>query len=219
MSHQLRLPETVREEIEDLRSYLSGLPSEWRDAGSFFAYEEKLRVLDQELALGRIAELASILSPQGKLRVAVDQSALPEDQMKLVSILEDSEQLYARSAASHAKRSQWLLHTILIASSATVASSLGLFSVLALPAAVTAAGAAAVMTFFRWSERSREAEKLADYLMAIRNEVMHLRYLPDLPDLKSGFRTSARVEALIAEVLSTKSGGPQRGTEDARSLR
>ncbi|MEE8585399.1 MAG: hypothetical protein V3T83_11155 [Acidobacteriota bacterium] len=204
VGHSPRPPEMVREEIEDLRAYLAGLPAEWREVGSFLAYEEKLSALDQELALGRIAELASA-TVLGKSRSDLTLSGLADDQAQLVAILRDMEQLYARSAATHAKGSRWLSITTFVASSATVAFALASVSALVVPAAAATAAAAAAMALLRWSDRSRKEAKLADYFMAIRNEVMHFRQVSSLADLKlDASPTSARVEALIAEVRASQ---------------
>lgn len=205
-----RSPETVREEIEDLRSYLAGLPSEWRESGSFLAYEEKLAALDQELALGRIAELASTLP--GETRRDHSTSELSDAQEHLADLLEKSGKFYAQLAATHARRNRGLNLAALVASSATAAFALLLpVGAFVIPAAATAAGAAGAMALFRWSERSQEEAKVADYLMALRNEVMHLQD----PDVKGAFRTSARVEALIAEVRRTRAENPHRADQPA----
>jgi hypothetical protein len=45
---------TVRQETEELRDYLSGLPAEWSSSGSFLGYEERLKALERELALSQV---------------------------------------------------------------------------------------------------------------------------------------------------------------------
>lgn len=197
-----RVPETVRQEIEDLQSYLLGLPSEWRESGSFLAYEERLRALDHELALGRIAEFASNLSVARMGGGGLEVSGFAEVQARVIAILKDSERQYAQLAEARARESRWLGYATLLASSATVASTLASASLFILPVALTAVGTAAAMAFFRLSDRSREAAKRADYLMALRNEVA---LFPEGSEFAS-FETSARVEALISSVLTTEVG-------------
>lgn len=202
MDEAPRSPETVREEIGDLKSYLTGLPSEWRASGAFFAYEERLRVLDHELALAQINDFASHLlvasSSGSHFEVAKETST----QARLLAILRNSEREYMELAEFRARESQWLTYVALFASSAAVASALASVSILILPGALTAAGTAAVMAFCRFSERSREAAKRADYLKALQNEIVHF---PDVSE-SAAFQASARVEALISSVLSKDFG-------------
>jgi len=101
-------PETVREEIEDLQSYLAGLPQEWRESGSFLAYEERLKALDHELALGRIAELASTLMDPSTRRRGLDVHEGGDAQERLLAILTESEREYAKLAATHARTTRVL---------------------------------------------------------------------------------------------------------------
>jgi hypothetical protein len=47
----LRDPSVSREELQDLLSYLTGLPEEIRRTGAFTAYEQRVGELSRELVL------------------------------------------------------------------------------------------------------------------------------------------------------------------------
>jgi len=210
-----RSSDLVREEIDDLRSYLQGVPPEWREAGSFLAYEEKLSALDQELALARITELARTLDLRWQSRPGRSHIESVPDHMSLASILEDQERIFNQQAAAHASWERWSIYATVLASGAAAALALvpNGSPFLVAPAAAVAAGAAVAATLFRWSERARQETKLANYLRAIRNEVVHLRRFPDPAEQEPNeLRASARVEALISEVLA--SNGKRRSHLD-----
>lgn len=118
----------------------------------------------------------------------------------MLAILNDRQRRYADLAAAHAKESRCLTYAAFLTSSATFASALAPLSGLVIPAAVAAVGVAAAMAFSRLSDRSREEAKVADHLMALRNEVVHFRDVSEF----DAFPTSARVEELIARVLASE---------------
>jgi hypothetical protein len=202
-----RQPAAVRAEIEELQAYLAGLPGEWRASGSFLAYEDRLAALDRELALSQVVELASSLTELQSARNRLAPAQLSDTRDEMVALLSEAERHYAQSAAQYASRSRFLNYAALLASSATVVSVVGSIGVLVAPAAVAAAGAAAAIIIFRWSDRSREKERLADYLMALRNEIAHLGQSTfDLRPSADFTQASARVEVLISEVRSAQNG-------------
>jgi hypothetical protein len=217
----LRPPNLVREEIRDLQSYLAGLPPDWREAGSFLAYEEKLSALDQELALAQIGELARSLNlprRNGRKKALPGPPGSVDDETSLVSILTAQERVLIQSASRHARRDLWLSWATAVAVWAAAAFALvptrPLFlTVLAAAAAVSAASA---MIVFRWSDRAREETKLADYLRVIRNEALHLQSVPDATDRElDELRASARVEALISEVLVSQGKKAEHPEQDS----
>jgi hypothetical protein len=102
---------------------------------------------------------------------------------------------------------------VLASCGATLAGAFGSLLGILIPAAGLATLAAAVMAFVRPSDRSRQDAELADYLVALRNEVVHFRDLSK----RDAVPTSARVEELIARVHALKMAG--RSALGARSPR
>ena len=195
-----RRTEVIREEIDDLRSYLSGLPTEWREDGAFVAYEERLRALDEELAVSQIGDLAPLLTKEPR-----ESSATPHDVAELIALIRQMERTHARSSFEHARVNRWISYAALLGSSATAISVLASLAALAIPAAAATAAAAGSLVVFKWSERSRKEARAADHLSALRNEIEHLSAFSYAEHkIPEEFPNSARVDTLITEYLAVK---------------
>jgi len=200
-----RGPLEIQEELGDLRRLLAGLPDDWRESGAFLSYEERLRQLDEELALARVAELLGSLAvrtgepdPMEPGAAGADPASLAECLARRTARLDG--RLRAVEAASRTLN-RIVLITVIGVPTAVVLTFTGLLG----GWFEYAVGSFCLLYGWfvgRWSKLALDAARAApvrSILAALRAEVLQLQVPTAARMLRTDAAgpTTARVEALI----------------------
>lgn len=164
----LRDPSIVREELQDLVGYLSGVPEEVRHSEALVAYELRVAELSRELILSETFQFTQNKlvgrSEHGEFRVA-EYKKMQESLSRLAS-------QYEHGAHLRLNASRFFYWSVLHASGGTMASAVSGVG-LVLPLSVVATFLAVIPSLFRLADQARERQLMADHIVALREEIAH----------------------------------------------
>jgi hypothetical protein len=194
----IRDPAMMREELEDLLSYLNGLPDEVRRTGAFVAYEQRAGELSRELIFTDL--LLTLPLPTGSQIDAAKTTQYGRVYEGLTMLT----QRYAHIAEQSQVASRLVQWGVVIASAGSVLSALTAAGTLALPLSGLAALLAGISAGWL-TRKARKQERASMSLSALREEMVH-SFGPSGQVLRPSEYYSAstkRIESLLDEIKAT----------------
>lgn len=173
----MREPELVREELDDLMNYIGSLPHELRQNGAFVGYEQRAAELSRELIL---AEMKQFLIATSLTQESLFQTQSTE-YYALQKFLDTATQRYQRRAEQLSSTNRVLSWTAFITTTGGLLSAIATPGFLAwfpvgslvVPLTAVSASLLAALSCFRFSEKARTSQQLADNFDTLRNEIAH----------------------------------------------
>ena len=165
----VRQPELVREELNDLIGYLRALPDELKQNGAFGAYDHRAAELSRELIFGEMERFARTTPQLGQTFVKSPTG----EYHALQKCLENATQQYQRRAEQLFSTTRVLSWTALIVTTGSLLSAVSPLASLVIPLTAVSASLVAALSCFRFSERARTNQQLADQFDTLRNEIAH----------------------------------------------
>ena len=165
----LRAPSIIKEELQDLLTYLKGLSAEARRSGAFTAYEQRAGELSRELILSDML----LLTRQLPRKVSDELTTTgPIEYQRLSETLSKLTQRYQK-AAEHSRLASRAIHWgVLVASAGSLLSAISAATSLVVPFSGAAVSLAALY-LLRFAGRVRQQELMAHYFANLGEEITH----------------------------------------------
>lgn len=161
----LRDPSVIREELNDLVQYLSGIPDEVRQNGAFASYEQRAAELSRELILSDVSQFAQSLPLPARSGFGQGGFRAMHDTLSHLAWH------YRRTSEWFLLASYILNWSLITASAGSMVSAVSVTS-LVLPLTAVTTSLAAV-SLFRFADQARNRQRIADQLAALKEEMAY----------------------------------------------
>lgn len=159
-------------EINDLSSYLRGVPAELRESGAFTPYEVRLQQLLENLLALRLSQI--LQRYELALEREADRTALAQHRATyelLQQWVREAERRHEHAAQGYLRTAAVLNGLVVAFGAAAGAGALAATSAIAVPFAGLTALVGAFQLLFRPAEKSRAQQELAGRLEMLRMEL------------------------------------------------